>query len=113
MDLEAHLKDDGIFEELMIKYPELYSDMVLIRQNSPMKGDCVKRITSKLSTDPKFCELVIKPTSQRIDMRGLVLSIDKTDSAYQEIIRRAIIENWMYTGISVVDAFDKMKLYFY
>ena len=50
---------------------------------------------------------------QKNDVSGTVLEINKDDESYSKLIEKAKKEKWNYKGLTIVDGYDKLKVYFY
>jgi predicted ATP-grasp superfamily ATP-dependent carboligase len=42
-----------------------------------------------------------------------ILEIDKNDESYSNLIEKTKKEKWTYKGLTIVDGYDKLKVYFY
>ena len=43
----------------------------------------------------------------------IFLEIDKNDESYCKLIEKSKKEKWNYKGLTIVDGYDKLKVYFY
>jgi hypothetical protein len=50
---------------------------------------------------------------EKNNVAGLVLEIDKNDESYSNLIEKTKKEKWTYKGLTIVDGYDKLKVYFY
>jgi len=51
--------------------------------------------------------------TEKNSVSGLVLEIDKNDESYSKLIEKSKKEKWNYKGLTIVDGYDKLKVYFY
>lgn len=112
------LKDKDNFVTIVKEFPGLYSSCVTIKQNvsSGNVELAMNKILSFLENNESFKKLIeslkVKP-KQENDVTGTVLEIDKNDESYSKLIEQSKKEKWNYKGLSVVDGYDKLKIYFY
>ena len=69
------------------------------------KSEPFKNLIQKLTTTSKSIE--------KNDVSGTVLEIEKNDESYSNLIKKSKKEKWEYKGLTIVDGYDKLKVYFY
>lgn len=114
------LKDKDNFVNIVKEFPGLYSPCVTIKQNVSEKNVDVamNKILSFLEKSEPFKNLIQKLTTtskvtEKNDVSGTVLEIEKNDESYSNLIKKCKKEKWEYKGLTIVDGYDKLKVYFY
>ena len=116
------LNDKDNFVNIVKEFPGLYSSCVTIKQNVSKENVDVamNKILSFIDKSEKFKNLIqsLIPTIkekeiQKNDISGTVLEIDKNDESYCKLIEKSKKEKWNYKGLTIVDGYDKLKVYFY
>ncbi len=116
------LSDKDNFVNVVKDFPGLYSSCVTIKQNVSKENVdlAMNKILAFIDKNEKFKNLiqsiipVIKEKEmQKNDISGTVLEINKDDESYFKLIEKAKKEKWHYKGLSIVDGYDKLKVYFY
>ena len=120
------LNDKENFVNIVKDFPGLYSTCVTIKQNvSEENVDmAINKILAFINKSEKFKNLIqsLIPTLkekekekeiQKNDVSGTVLEINKDDNSYSELIEKSKKEKWHYKGLTIVDGYDKLKVYFY
>ena len=118
------LNDKENFVNIVKDFPGLYSTCVTIKQNvSEENVDmAMNKILAFINKSEKFKNLIqsLIPTLkekekeiQKNDVSGTVLEINKDDNSYSELIEKSKKEKWHYKGLTIVDGYDKLKVYFY
>jgi hypothetical protein len=114
------LNDKDNFVNIVKEFPGLYSSCVTIKQNVSRENVDVamNKILAFIDKSEKFKKLIqsLIPTIKEIqknDVSGTVLEIDKDDESYSKLIEKSKKEKWYYKGLSIVDGYDKLKVYFY
>jgi len=111
------LSDNNFSNELIKKFPGLYSYITSFRQNaSPEHNVTCKNVISKFydenldlrKTLVNYCNK--KRDVIRVDGKVFVLN---SQEEYLRLIIKTKQENWKYEGLSVVESNDKIKVYFY
>lgn len=115
-------KDRKFFETIVSKFPNLYSAIVSVAQNVNAENVeyCRTKISNFYDSNEEFRELVKKfqgegesSDKKENDVAGLILVIDKNEESYRKVIETAKKEKWQYKGISILEQFDSIRLYFY
>jgi hypothetical protein len=114
------LNDKSNFVNIVKEFPGLYSQCVTIKQNVSKENVevAMNKLLSFIDKNEKFKNLIhslipkIKE-SDKNDVSGLVLEIDKNDESYSDLIKKTKKEKWTYKGLTIVDGYDKLKVYFY
>jgi uncharacterized membrane protein YheB (UPF0754 family) len=111
------ISDNKFSNELIKKFPGLYSYITAYRQNaSPEHNEKCKNIINKFYDENehfrKHLLNYIKDNSNEPRVDGKVFEI-ANDEEYLRLIRKLKTENWKYEGLSVVHLHDKIKVYFY
>lgn len=111
------VSDNKFSNELIKKFPGLYSYITAYRQNvSPEYNEKCKNTIYKFYEENEHFRnslmtyLHDNSNNNRVD--GKVFEINN-DEEYLRLIRRAKTENWKYEGLSVTQFNDKIKVYFY
>lgn len=114
------LKDKDNFVNIVKEFPGLYSPCVTIKQNVSAENVDVamNKILSFLEKSEPFKNLIQKLTTtsksiEKNDVSGTVLEIEKNDESYSNLIKKSKKEKWEYKGLTIVDGYDKLKVYFY
>lgn len=116
------LSNKDNFVNIVKQFPGLYSSCVTIKQNVSKENVDVSmnKILSFIDKNEKFKNLIqslipiIKEKETNINcVAGIVLEIDKNDESYSELIKKSKKEKWNYKGLTIVDGYDKLKVYFY
>lgn len=114
------LKDKDNFVNIVKEFPGLYSSCVTIKQNVSAENVDVamNKILSFLEKSEPFKNLIQKLTTtsksiEKNDVSGTVLEIEKNDESYSNLIKKSKKEKWEYKGLTIVDGYDKLKVYFY
>ena len=114
------LNDKNNFINIVKEFPGLYSPCVTIKQNVSKENVDVamNKILAFIDKSENFKNLIhslipkIKE-QEKNDVSGLVLEIDKNDESYSKLIEKSKKEKWTYKGLTIVDGYDKLKVYFY
>jgi len=111
------INENKFSNELIKKFPGLYSYITAYRQNaSPEHNEkCKNTICRFYDENEHFRKNLlnyINDNSNSLRVDGKVFEITN-DEEYLRLIRRAKTENWKYEGLSVVHLHDKIKVYFY
>ena len=114
------LKDKDNFVNIVKEFPGLYSSCVTIKQNVSEKNVDVamNKILSFLEKSEPFKKLIkslisTSKVTEKNDVSGTVLEIEKNDESYSNLIKKSKKEKWEYKGLTIVDGYDKLKVYFY
>ena len=120
------LNDKENFVNIVKDFPGLYSPCVTIKQNVSKENVdmAINKILAFINKSEKFKNLIqsLIPTLkekekekeiQKNDVSGTVLEINKDDTSYSELIEKSKKEKWHYKGLTIVDGYDKLKVYFY
>ena len=116
------LNDKDNFVNIVKEFPGLYSPCVTIKQNVSKENVDVamNKILAFIDKSEKFKNLIqsLIPTTkekeiQKNNVSGIVLEIEKNDESYSKLIEKAKKEKWNYKGLTIVDGYDKLKVYFY
>ena len=120
------LNDKENFVNIVKDFPGLYSTCVTIKQNVSKENVdmAINKILAFINKSEKFKNLIqsLIPTLkekekekeiQKNDVSGTVLEINKDDTSYSELIEKSKKEKWHYKGLTIVDGYDKLKVYFY
>jgi inosine/xanthosine triphosphate pyrophosphatase family protein len=116
------LNDKDNFVNIVKDFPGLYSACVTIKQNVSNENVNVamNKILTFIDKNEKFKNLIqsliLKLKEKEIqnnDVSGTVLEINKDDNSYSELIEKSKKEKWHYKGLTIVDGYDKLKVYFY
>ena len=120
------LNDKENFVNIVKDFPGLYSTCVTIKQNVSKENVdmAINKILAFINKSEKFKNLIqsLIPTLkekekekeiQKNDVSGTVLEINKDDNSYSELIEKSKKEKWHYKGLTIVDGYDKLKVYFY
>ena len=110
------------FVDIIKKFPGMYSSCVSIKQNT--SPDIVKKacdvVINFYNTNEKFKSFVDSycidkksETSSVDSVAGLVIVIDKNEESYKKIMDTAKKERWIYKGVSIVEDFNNIRIYFY
>ena len=102
------LKDKDNFVNIVKEFPGLYSPCVTIKQNVSEKNVDVamNKILSFLEKSEPFKNLI-----QKLTKTSKVT--EKNDESYSNLIKKCKKEKWEYKGLTIVDGYDKLKVYFY
>jgi len=114
------LNDKDNFVNIVKEFPGLYSSCVTIKQNVSKENVdiAMNKILAFIDKNEKLKNLIqslipkIKETEKN-SVSGLVLEIDKNDESYSKLIEKSKKEKWNYKGLTIVDGYDKLKVYFY
>ena len=121
------LNDKIIYNQIIKKFPGLYSACVMIKQNISSDGvtNSIEKILNFYKNNENF-KLLIDSFSQQNDelkenfntvkindVGGMIIILDKKEESYQKLMQTAKKEKWQYKGIAIVDQFDSIRLYFY
>jgi hypothetical protein len=110
------------FINIVKEFPGLYSSCVTIKQNVSQENVDISmnKILTFIDKSEKFKNLIqsLIPTikekeTEKNNVSGLVLEIDKNDESYSKLIEKSKKEKWNYKGLTIVDGYDKLKVYFY
>jgi hypothetical protein len=116
------LNDKDNFVNIVKEFPGLYSQCVTIKQNVSKENVdmAMNKILSFIDKSEKFKNLIqsLIPTIKekevlKNDVSGTVLEINKDDESYSNLIEKTKKEKWSYKGLTIVDGYDKLKIYFY
>jgi hypothetical protein len=116
------LNDKDNFVNIVKEFPGLYSSCVTIKQNVSKENVdiAMNKILAFIDKNEKFKNLIqslipkIKEKeTEKNSVSGLVLEIDKNDESYSKLIEKSKKEKWNYKGLTIVDGYDKLKVYFY
>ena len=116
------LNDKDNFVNIVKEFPGLYSSCVTIKQNVSRENVDVamNKILAFIDKSEKFKNLIqsLIPTikekeTEKNSVSGLVLEINKDDESYSKLIEKSKKEKWNYKGLTIVDGYDKLKVYFY
>jgi ribosomal protein L16 Arg81 hydroxylase len=114
------LNDKDNFVNIVKDFPGLYSPCVTIKQNVSKENVdmAMNKILAFINKSEKFKNLIqnLISTTKEIqsnDVSGTVLEINKDDVSYSELIEKSKKEKWHYKGLTIVDGYDKLKVYFY
>jgi len=114
------LKDKENFVNIVKDFPGLYSSCVTIKQNVSVENvdNAMNKILSFLEKSEPFKKLIQNLVNtpkviEKNDISGTVLEIDKNDESYSKLIEQSKKEKWIYKGLTIVDGYDKLKVYFY
>ena len=116
------LNDKDNFVNIVKEFPGLYSSCVTIKQNVSAENVdlAMNKILAFIDKSEKFKNLIqsLIPTTkekeiQKNNVSGIVLEIEKNDESYSKLIEKAKKEKWNYKGLTIVDGYDKLKVYFY
>ena len=116
------LNDKDNFVNIIKEFPGLYSQCVTIKQNVSKENVdmAMNKILSFIDKNEKFKNLIqsLIPTIKekevlKNDVSGTVLEINKDDESYSNLIEKTKKEKWSYKGLTIVDGYDKLKIYFY
>ena len=114
------LSDKNNFVNIVKEFPGLYSSCVTIKQNVSKENveTSMNKILSFIDKNEKFKNLIQSLMStnkekETNNVAGLVLEIDKNDESYSKLIEKSKKEKWNYKGLTIVDGYDKLKVYFY
>ena len=114
------LNDKDNFVNIVKDFPGLYSPCVTIKQNVSKENVdmAMNKILAFINKSEKFKNLIqnLISTTKEIqsnDVSGTVLEINKDDTSYSELIEKSKKEKWHYKGLTIVDGYDKLKVYFY
>jgi len=111
------ISDNKFSNELIKKFPGLYSYITAYRQNaSPEHNEKCKNTIYKFYEDNEhFRKTLLNhlgDTSNPTRVDGKVFELNN-DEEYLRLIKRSKTENWKYEGLSVTQFNDKIKVYFY
>ena len=110
------LTSDSFYTDVIKTFPGLYSFVTSLKQNASREHveKCKNRIWNFYESSEPFKNLFSiyysSNNSPRVD--GRVFEV-KDFYEYTRLILRSKSENWIYTGLSVVETGDKIKVYFY
>ena len=114
------LSDKNNFVNIVKEFPGLYSSCVTIKQNVSKENveTSMNKILSFIDKNEKFKNLIQSLMStnkekETNNVAGLDLEIDKNDESYSKLIEKSKKEKWNYKGLTIVDGYDKLKVYFY
>lgn len=116
------LNDKDNFINIVKEFPGLYSSCVTIKQNVSKENVdiAMNKILAFIDKSEKFKNLIqsLIPTikekeTEKNSVSGLVLEIDKDDESYSKLMEKSKKEKWNYKGLTIVDGYDKLKVYFY
>lgn len=115
------LKDKDNFTNIVKEFPGLYSSCVTVKQNisSENVDVAMNRILSFLEKNESFKKLIQSLTtsplkeSEKNDISGTILEINKNDESFSNLIKQSKKEKWVYKGLTIIDCYDKLKIYFY
>lgn len=114
------LNDKDSFVNIVKDFPGLYSPCVTIKQNVSKENVdmAMNKILAFINKSEKFKNLIqnLILTTKEIqsnDVSGTVLEINKDDTSYSVLIEKSKKEKWHYKGLTIVDGYDKLKVYFY
>lgn len=114
------LNDKNNFINIVKEFPGLYSSCVTIKQNVSKENVDISmnKILAFIDKNEGFKNLIhslIPKTkeTEKNNVAGLVLEIDKNDESYSKLIEKTKKEKWNYKGLTIVDGYDKLKVYFY
>ena len=114
------LNDKDNFVNIVKDFPGLYSPCVTIKQNVSKENVdmAMNKILAFINKSEKFKNLIqnLISTTKEIqsnDVSGTVLEINKDDTSYSVLIEKSKKEKWHYKGLTIVDGYDKLKVYFY
>ena len=114
------LNDKDNFVNIVKDFPGLYSPCVTIKQNVSKENVdmAMNKILAFINKSEKFKNLIqnLISTTKEIqsnDVSGTVLEINKDDTSYSDLIQKSKKEKWHYKGLTIVDGYDKLKVYFY
>jgi hypothetical protein len=121
--LNQLIKIEEVYDELIIKFPNLYSSFVSLKQKTSNEtiNNAYKTIHKFYIKNKKFKFFINKNTrkykitknSIKNDVRGLILVIDKKEDTYKSLMEKIKYEKWEFKGISIVEEFNNLRLYFY
>lgn len=116
------LRDKNNFVNIVKEFPGLYSSCVTIKQNVSKENVDISmnKIMSFIDKNENFKKLIqnLIPSTQEKETStnsvvGIVIEIDKNDESYCNLMQKAKKEKWSYKGLTIVDGYDKLKVYFY
>lgn len=120
--LKKIIENKSYFDEIIAEFPEMYSFCVRIRQklSNEIVDESLLKILEFYNSNRKFKKKINLLTSKKNteldntkNVSGLILVIDKKEETYTNLMKRINIEKWQYKGISIIDDFNSIRLYFY
>jgi inosine/xanthosine triphosphate pyrophosphatase family protein len=116
------IKSKDNFNNLIKQFPGIYSNCVTVKQN--VSNDTVNTALEKIlnfsEKNEKFKTAILNLVSKtkkverkKNDVTGLVLEIEKTDEGYSKLIEKSKKEKWFYNGLTIVNGYDRLKVFFY
>lgn len=110
------LTSDTFGPELIRNFPGLYSFITSIKQNASKEhvDKCKNKIWEFYESNPEFKSIFLQHCSNEKNRRvdGRMFEVKNTDE-YTRLILKSKTENWKYTGLSIVEMQDNIKVYFY
>lgn len=121
--LNQLIEIEEIYDELIIKFPKIYSSIVSLKQKTSQQiiDNSYLKLIEFYNKNKKFKSYIdnrikkYKITKKRIknDVCGLILIIDKKEETYRSLMDKAKKEKWTFKGISIIEEFNNLRLYFY
>ena len=110
------LTSDSFYTDVIKTFPGLYSFVTSLKQNASREHveKCKDRIWNFYESNESFKNLFLSHYSANKNLRvdGRVFEV-KDSYEYTRLILRSKNENWIYTGLSVVETEGTIKVYFY
>ena len=111
------VSDNKFSNELIKKFPGMYSYITALRQNTSREHNekCKTTIFNFFENNEYFRKVIsnyLNENKDSVRVDGKVIEVNNTDE-YLRLIRKAKSENWKYDGLSVVESDNKIKIYFY
>jgi hypothetical protein len=110
------LTSDAFGSETIRSFPGLYSYVTSIKQNASREhiDKCKDKVWEFYESNSEFKLMFLKHYSElknpRVD--GKVFELNDRDE-YTRLIVKSKTENWRYTGVSVCETHNKIRVYFY
>jgi len=128
-DILISLIDDNILiERIVTDFPILYSPILTLKtcNETGYNQTAINKIINFYNTNEKFklfIDDIIKNKKTKIesniinddenDVSGMVLIIDKKEESYKKLMLTAKKEKWKYKGLSIIEEFNNLRIYFY
>lgn len=110
------LTNDTFSSDIIRNFPGLYSYVTSIKQNASREhvDKCKEKLGDFYEKNSEFKSFFLKHYSDTSNNRvdGKIFEL-KDREEYTRLILRSKTENWKYTGLSVVESQNTIKVYFY
>ena len=119
------INDNIIVEKIVQHFPMLYSPIIILKTNTEYNKTAIDKILNFYNTNEKFklfindiiknkeTQVEFNINSTENDVSGMILTIDKKEESYKNLMSIAKKEKWKYKGLSILEEFNNLRIYFY